>query len=399
MISDAPLTSYSDRSCSPNETMARIMPSLAKHGITRLARLTDLDRIGIPVWNAITPNSRSIVINQGKGIEDIDAKVSAAMEALERAVAGNPQIEIRRTSFRQLDSEGSAANPLHCLISAGRSEIQPEEILAWTLGYDIIAERDVWVPADAVLLDDTRANRFWQSSDGLASGNTLLEATFHGLLERIERDAEVVSQFGSQEERRRRCIDVHSFYDPILSGLAQRVRDAGFRLQMFDTTSDVGVPCFEAFMAPVVPSEITLRYIEVTHGAGAHPNPVRAAIRAVTEAAQSRITYISGARDDIHPDTFTRPLPDHLHEALFLESNRYTPRENVIPGATLNDMLPGVIGKLKAVGVKSAIAVHLNPGEDDFSVAKVLVPGLENPDGSRKRRFGSRALKRIMKSK
>nr|QCL09601.1 hypothetical protein pC5.8a_109 [Rhizobium rhizogenes] len=379
--------------------MARIMPSLAKHGITRLARLTDLDRIGIPVWNAITPNSRSIVINQGKGIEDIDAKVSAAMEALERAVAGNPQIEIRRTSFRQLDSEGSAANPLHCLISAGRSEIQPEEILAWTLGYDIIAERDVWVPADAVLLDDTRANRFWQSSDGLASGNTLLEATFHGLLERIERDAEVVSQFGSQEERRRRCIDVHSFYDPILSGLAQRVRDAGFRLQMFDTTSDVGVPCFEAFMAPVVPSEITLRYIEVTHGAGAHPNPVRAAIRAVTEAAQSRITYISGARDDIHPDTFTRPLPDHLHEALFLESNRYTPRENVIPGATLNDMLPGVIGKLKAVGVKSAIAVHLNPGEDDFSVAKVLVPGLENPDGSRKRRFGSRALKRIMKSK
>ncbi|KEA07772.1 hypothetical protein A6U85_31705 [Agrobacterium sp. 13-626] len=399
MISYAPLTSYSDRSCSPNETMARIMPSLTKHGITRLARLTDLDRIGIPVWNAITPNSRSIVINQGKGIEDIDAKVSAAMEALERAVAGNPQIEIRRASVRQLESEGSFADPLHCLISVGRSEIQPEETVAWTLGHDIIAERDVWVPRDAVLLDDTQANRFWQSSDGLASGNTLLEATFHGLLERIERDAEVISQFGSIEERRRHCIDVASLCDPVLGGLAQRVWDAGFRLQMFDTTSDVGIPCFEAFMAPVAPSEMALRYIEVTYGAGAHPNPVRAAIRAVTEAAQSRLTYISGARDDIHPDTFARPLPDHLHDALFMQPNSYNPLPNPVMGATLNDMLQSVIGKLKAVGVKSAIVVHLNPGEADFSVAKVLVPGLENPDGKRKRRFGSRALKRIMKSR
>ena len=375
------------------------MPSLRKHGISRLARLTDLDRIGIPVWNAITPNSRSIVINQGKGIEDIDAKVSAAMEALERAVAGDPHVEIRQTSFRQLESEGSSAEPLHSLISVGRSEIQPEETVAWTLGYDIIAERDVWVPHDAILLDDTRANRFWQSSDGLASGNTLLEATFHGLLERIERDAEVVSQFGSVDERRRRCIDVASLCDPVLSSLAQRVRDAGFRLQMFDTTSDVGIPCFEAFMAPLVPSEMALRYIEVTYGAGAHPNAVRAAIRAVTEAAQSRLTYISGARDDIHPDTFARPLPDHLHDALFMQPNSYTPLQNTVMGATLSDMLQGVIGKLKAVGVKSAIVVHLNPDEDDFSVAKVLVPELENPDGKRKRRFGSRALKRIMKSR
>ncbi|OWV78747.1 hypothetical protein ATY78_11620 [Rhizobium sp. R635] len=398
MMSDEPLTSYSDRSCSPNETMARIAPSLSKHGITRLARLTDLDRIGIPVWNAIAPNSRSIVINQGKGIDDIDAKVSAAMEALERAVAGNPQIEARLTSIRQLAFEGFSADPLAGLLSAGGHEIQPDETIAWMSGYDLIAEHDVWVPREAVVLDDTRANRFWQSSDGLASGNILLEATFHGLLERIERDAEVLSQFSSKEEKGSRCIDVDSIGDPVLSGLAQRVRDAGFRLQMFDTTSDVGVPCFEAFMAPTAPSEIALRYIEVTYGAGAHPNPVRAAIRAVTEAAQSRLTYISGSRDDIHPDTFARPLPDHLHDALLLEPNNYTPPQNVMVG-TLNDMLQGVIGKLKAVGVKSAIVVHLNPGENDFSVAKVLVPELENPDGRRKRRFGPRALKRIMKSR
>lgn len=81
---------YSDRICSPEQTWSRIEAILPRFGITRLSRLTGLDRLGIPVWNAVSPNARSIVINQGKGITDIDAKVSAAMEALERAVAGAP---------------------------------------------------------------------------------------------------------------------------------------------------------------------------------------------------------------------------------------------------------------------------------------------------------------------
>ena len=63
---------------------------LPRFGVTRLSRLTGLDSIGVPVWNAVSPNARSIVINQGKGITDLDAKVSAAMEALERSIAGDP---------------------------------------------------------------------------------------------------------------------------------------------------------------------------------------------------------------------------------------------------------------------------------------------------------------------
>ncbi|CAN7354226.1 YcaO-like family protein [Rhizobium leguminosarum] len=399
MTSVARLTSYSDRNCSPHETLARITPSLSKYGITRLARLTDLDRIGIPVWNAIAPNSRSIVINQGKGIEDIDAKVSAAMEALERAVGGNPQIDVRRASRRQLESEGSFAEPLDCLILAGQGDVRPEEMLPWVQGYDIIADRHVWVPYEAILLDDTKSNRFWQSSDGLASGNIRIEATFHGLLERIERDADVLWQFASVAEKSTNCIDINSFRDPVLSGLGQRVRDAGFRLQMFNRTSDIGVPCFEAFIAPDAPFGGELRYIEVTHGAGAHPNPGRAAIRAVTEAAQSRLTFISGARDDIHPETFERPLPAHLREVLSIEPAHDAHALDTTLGGTIHDMLRGVIRRLTAVGITSVIAVDMNAGEKDFSVMKMLVPQLENLDGRRKRRFGPRALKRILGSR
>lgn len=379
--------------------MSRIAPSLKKHRVTRLARLTDLDAIGIPVWNAITPNSRSIVINQGKGINDIDAKVSAAMEALERAVAGDPEIDVRHASVNELQFEGFAVDPLHSLILAGESDVMPDEKIAWTLGRDIISGQPVWVPRDALVLDDTRANRFWQSSDGLASGNNQLEATFHGLLERIERDADVLSQFGSQENVSQRCIAVDSLYDNVLNSLAQKVYAAGFRLQLFDMTSDIGIPCFKAYIAPRAAVETSLRYVEVTYGAGAHPSPVRAAIRAVTEAAQSRLTYISGARDDMRPDTFVRLLPDHLSEALSMEPQSYSHRYNLLEASTLDDLLQGAIGKLRARGIRSAVTVPLNPIESEFSVVKVLVPQLETIEGRRKQRFGPRALKRILQSR
>jgi ribosomal protein S12 methylthiotransferase accessory factor len=398
-MKDAPLPRYSDRSCSPDETMARILPLLPNYGISRLARLTSLDCIGIPVWNAVAPNARSIVINQGKGIHDIDAKVSAAMEALERAVAGNPGIAVRQASLLDLQAQGLLANSLDTLILAGARDVQPDETIRWVAGHDLVAGRDVWVPFEAVALDDTRPSRFWQSSDGLASGNTLEEASFHGLLERVERDAEALCQYAPLDERRSNCIDVESLRDPVIDGLIGRVRAAGFRIQLFDMTSDNGVPAIEAFIAPHSPSSGEVRYIEMTRGAGAHPSWVRAAIRAITEAAQSRLTYISGARDDITPETFARPLPEHLHQLLFMEPNPNWKAPRSVNDATLSDMLRWVIDRLKAVGVASAIIVDLNPEERAFSVAKVLVPGLENPDGRRKRRLGSRALKNIMRSR
>ncbi|KSV75521.1 hypothetical protein N185_16915 [Sinorhizobium sp. GW3] len=377
--------------------MERIRGSLLARGITRLSRLTDLDSIGIPVWNAVAPNARSITINQGKGIEDIDAKVSAAMEALERAVAGDPRIDVRQASLNQLKSEALSAEPLLGFTRAGLPDVHPDEVIGWTKGYDIVAEREVWVPFDVVRLDDTRPSRYWQSSDGLASGNTLLEATFHGLLERIERDAKVVSQFEPKVEKAANCVDLDTLGDPVLNKLAEKVRAAGFILQVFNMTSDVGVPCFEAFIAPKTPSGGQLSYIEVTHGAGAHPNPVRAAIRAVTEAAQSRLTYISGARDDIHPHTFSRPLPDHLRQILFMKPGHHALPFDAFCALSLPDMLARTVARLGAVGITSAIVVDLHPGHPGFSVAKVLVKQLESLDGARKQRFGPRALKRILR--
>src|SRR6266536_3026160 len=70
------------RAATPAETLRRIKPLLAPAGITRLADVTGLDWVGLPVYQAIRPNSRSLSVSQGKGLTRAQAKASALMESL-----------------------------------------------------------------------------------------------------------------------------------------------------------------------------------------------------------------------------------------------------------------------------------------------------------------------------
>ncbi|MBB5573879.1 ribosomal protein S12 methylthiotransferase accessory factor [Rhizobium paranaense] len=388
---------YSDRVCTAEETFRRIEPCLTGHGITRLGRLTGLDRIGIPVWQAISPNAKSIVINNGKGITDLDAKVSAAMEALERTVAGAPAVKTISASQRELLAKGQHADPLSSLIASGQADIGDDEEIAWTEGRDLIADRNVWIPFGAITLDRTPLNaRFWQSSDGLASGNVLTEAILHGLLERIERDAKELWDVSEPALRTKTCVDPASLADPVLNELLRKIEDAGLTLKLFDMTSDVKIPAYTVFLGP---GEINrakhVRYIDVTMGCGAHPSSVRAAIRAVTEAAQSRLTFISGARDDIHPKDFTRELPESIRR--YFEA---VPKAAARPDEALPDgaeaLLHLTIDRLRHAGINSAIALSLGDASLPFAVAKLILPQLENPAGDRKRRFGYRAISKTL---
>ena len=379
--------------------MSRVAPYLKTMGITRLSRQTDLDCVGLPVWCAYTPNSRSIVIAQGKGLEDIDAKVSAAMEALERAVAGDPITVTTVSSARDLRRRGDCAEPLDCLIASGEQVVSEDEQLAWSLATELLHDQPIHVPQDAALLDRTRQNRFWMSSDGLASGNTMEEAIFHGILERIERDAHVLWQIASDVKRDSCCVDPKSFADVALSGLIGRIEAAGLIVKLFDITSDIGIPCYTALVAPsAVNGKVPLRFVEATGGSGAHPWAVRAAIRAVTEALQSRLTYISGARDDVWPDLFTTPLPAQTRRAFLAVPASVSAAAIARPVGTVSTLLQELLARLRASGIGSVIALPLTPEDLPFSVMKIFIPDLENPEGNRLHRFGQRALARAMRA-
>lgn len=389
---------YSDRVCAPEETFARVQPFLPAFGITRIARHTGLDKVGIPVWCAYTPNSRSIVVAQGKGLTDADARISAVMEALERAVAGQPAVATVVATADDLGASGRAVDTLDALIAAGRGDIRPDEAIEWVRGTDLFSGDDVFVPLEAVLLDRTRDSRFWMSSDGLASGNVLKEAILHGLLERVERDAHVLWRVSGAETRYRQCIAPEALGDPALDALVGRIHDAELDLRLFDITSDTGIPCFLALLGPRgAATAVGLRYVEVTSGCGAHPSAIRAAIRAVTETAQSRLTYISGARDDVYREAFERPLPESTRRA-FLAVPRTEAVQAPGTGGGVDALLRHVIDCVERANAKPVIAVPLSHDDLPFSVVKVLAPALEHPEGERARRFGARALSKAISS-
>src|SRR5256885_17117434 len=71
------------RTCPPEETLERIRPLLPTAGITRIANITGLDRIGIPIIQAMRPNAPTLANSSGKGFTVAAATVSAAMEGIE----------------------------------------------------------------------------------------------------------------------------------------------------------------------------------------------------------------------------------------------------------------------------------------------------------------------------
>jgi ribosomal protein S12 methylthiotransferase accessory factor len=68
---------------SSEETIARVRPHLPALEVTRLADVTGLDRIGLPVYCAIRPRGLILQSTNGKGARVADAQASALMEAVE----------------------------------------------------------------------------------------------------------------------------------------------------------------------------------------------------------------------------------------------------------------------------------------------------------------------------
>ena len=90
------------RDRSPEETIERGMRLASAFGITRIANLTGLDRIGLPVVMVCRPNARSSAVFHGKGIDLAAAKASGIMEAIETWHAEHVLLPLRFASLTDL---------------------------------------------------------------------------------------------------------------------------------------------------------------------------------------------------------------------------------------------------------------------------------------------------------
>ena len=163
-------------------------------GITRVADVTGLDRIGIPVALAVRPNSRSLSVSQGKGALKAEAFISAAMEALELATAERLPEAPKWASLAEMSNSGVPTMALDLSTRCRLDRLNRHDALAWVQGYDLATQCVVHVPWSLVGADyrpDPPGfhGAFQVSTDGLASGFDFRTAIVHGLCELIERDA------------------------------------------------------------------------------------------------------------------------------------------------------------------------------------------------------------------
>jgi len=197
----------------------------------------------------------------------------------------------------------------------------PDRVLPWVAGEDLLAGGPVWVPFELVHVmfvvpEPPGTGCFVRSSSGLASGNTRAEAAVHALCELVERDALARGERMAPAAYERRRLDVATVDDPVAAGLLARLDKADIAVAVHDLTTDAGRPVFSAVIADRS-ADTLLNPAPAAFGAGCHLDPGVALCRALTEAAQSRLTVISGARDDIYRRHYRE-----LQSAAVLAANR-----------------------------------------------------------------------------
>ena len=317
MVEEPPSGAGAFRAEPPGQTLRRLLPRLGEFGITRIADVTGLDRIGIPVAIAVRPNARSVTVSQGKGVDLASAKVSALMEAIEVWHAENIVSPLTLVGIGDIRASGRGCDVTRLPMVAGRARSDNDRLL-WIEGRDLIVDRPKLVPFEMVHADYAPPEKpgyglFPASTNGLASGNSPLEAMVAAICEVIERDALAVWHQLPQARRDAARLELGTVTDPACLWCLERMTAAALDIAVWGVTSDIGVASFLCLLRdPREGGHIGL-------GSGAHPDAATALLRALSEAAQTRLTYISGSRDDLDPEEFTalgRRKKQHFGETL-----------------------------------------------------------------------------------
>jgi ribosomal protein S12 methylthiotransferase accessory factor len=360
---------------------ARIVPVLGNAGISRLADITGLDRIGLPVVCAVRPEATTLSVSAGKGLTYEAATVSAAMEAIEVFHAEEVSLPETVGSYKDLSKAGCVVDPalLPVLRHAVLSPATPQ---SWTRGVDLISGASTAVPVEVVGLRSHAGpmRTFFRTANGLASGAVDVEATLAALLELIERDAIVCSRLAERSGRPLARVSPESMVDlPMVAPVTGRLDAARIGWALYDCAVDTGIPAYFArIWDPEDPRS------GVYSGGGAHLDPQVAIVRALTEAAQSRAVYTAGARDDVSSRAF-RQFRAHtsprMQEALAAQPVCIHAGVDSLASCAFETDVAFVCERLAGVGITHIVRVDftLPPFAEVLAVVRVVAPGLVGP--------------------
>jgi len=384
-----------ERSVRPAATIRRARAVLELVGVTKVADVTDLDRVGIPNFMTVRPHDLGPGISyyNGKGTTRAAAHAGAMMEAIERHAGERYDGPVRASSHYNLRGEHACVDPLEIHVPMVR-KYSEHLMLEWVLGFDLMTRRPTFAPLNCVVApysSDSGLSLFYTSTNGLASGNTRVEALCHAMCEVIERDAAslamaradlrpavaaVLAEMGFDgkvlaEPEKASLISLRGL-PRRAAALVRKLQRAGLEVQLQNLTSPIGIPTIGCTIVdPQGPAVFN------THaGCGTHPDARIALTRALTEAAQSRLTSIQGGREDL-PD-FVPPKGASPAET------RYGAGQPIgfddiasYEHSSVNDDVEFIIERMRLSGFDQIVVVDITRAEVGIPVVRVIVPRAE----------------------
>jgi len=367
-------------------TLQNTKGQLKSIGVTRIASITDLDRIGIPVFSTIRPSAASgaISIYSGKGATENQARISAIMEGFERCLAERAGVNADITddisepvlveSYENVAESSNVVGPHELLLP---EPLMPDKLVEWTGGWDLLNNSEIFVAANTVYhpynAPGQCAKLFRSNTNGLAAGNVIEEAIFHGLLEVIERDALSTSEYNRNPGKELILTEE----DGTNYELLRKFRDAGVEVKLWLARHDTGIPTVVAVTDDIKLKDPAL----LVMGAGSHLKPEIAVRRAITEAAQSRVIQIHGAREDTDREKFVREIGYERMKRMngfWYESGETTtlPEMEDLSTTTPAGNIATVLDRLKKI-VSNVVVVNLSRDNVPVPVVRVVIPTFE----------------------
>lgn len=386
MLKEVPVKYFgcTHRAIPPEETIKNVESKLRVAGVTRVAEITHLDRVGIPVYSAIRPGAAdgAVSIYAGKGATKIQAKASAMMESFERYSA--ELHDDHKEKFICSVFEGSDdildkyIRPSTLILP--NLLFDPESVkIEWVRSINLKDDEEVLVPANAIyhpFVPDNSTKLFQSNTNGLASGNRLEEAVFHGIMEVVERDAWSIFE---SKRRSKPEILCENTGNQMIKDTMKKFEDAGVNVKLIDLTADVDITTVAAVSDDPVLKDPAL----LTLGVGTHLDPEIAVIRALTEVAQSRATQIHGTREDTIRAVFMRKAGyermKRINSHWFGESESTVQLDEIKnqAGKSFKEDIENSKKLLGNCGFKDVLYVDLTRPEIDIPVVRVLIPGME----------------------
>ncbi len=371
------------RVIAPKKTIEINEEKLKIAGITRIADITDLDRIGLPIYTAIRPTAEegAVSIYAGKGISKDHAKASAMMEGFERYSAERHDAdETVIATIPEIAEKGNYIEPKTLNLNQNLEKKDLSNIqLEWTLTHDLISNEDYYVPSNAVFhpyTNNTVENLFKSNTNGLASGNILEEAILHGMFEVIERDAWSIFELTHKNYAQ---IDLDSIESEVVNDTIDKFESQGIKIKLMDFTADINIPTIAASADDTITKDAGL----LTLGMGTHLDPEVAILRALTEVAQSRATQINGAREDTVRADFAREAGyermKRINKYYFRDEEEKINLEDIDNRSTtsIKEDIDIVKDELISNDISRILYADLTRPELDVSVVRVIIPEME----------------------